>query len=64
MPVYLLSEGSSLVLHWPEIAISIVGVVVGTMAGSHLLRTVAERSFRTVVAVLLLGLGTWMVLHG
>lgn len=64
MPVYLLTEGASLVLHWRVIAIAIAGVVIGTVAGAHLLRSVPDRAFRTVIALLLLSLGTWMVLHG
>jgi uncharacterized membrane protein YfcA len=64
MPVYVFTEGRSLALHWSVIAISIAGVVIGTVAGAHFLRRVPDRAFRTVVAFLLLGLGTWMLVHG
>lgn len=64
LPVYLLTEGPSLVLHWRLIVVAIAGVVFGTVAGAHLLRRVADRLFRAVVALLLLSLGLWMVLHG
>jgi uncharacterized membrane protein YfcA len=64
MPVYVFTEGPSLALHWSVIAISIAGVVIGTVAGAHFLRRVPDRAFRTVVAFLLLGLGTWMLVHG
>jgi uncharacterized membrane protein YfcA len=53
-----------LVLHWRTIAVAVAGVVIGTVAGSSLLRRVPDRSFRTLVALLLLGLGAWMVVHG
>lgn len=64
LPVYLVTERSSLAQHWALIAVSVAGVVIGTVAGSHLLRRVADRFFRMVIALLLLSLGTWMVLHG
>ena len=64
MPVYLLTEGSSLVLHWRLITIAVVGVVFGTVAGARLLRRVPDRFFRIVVALLLLSLGVWMIVHG
>jgi uncharacterized protein len=64
VPVYLLTEGRMLVLHWRTIAVAVAGVVIGTVAGSSLLRRVPDRSFRTLVALLLLGLGAWMVVHG
>ena len=64
LPVYLLTEGPELLRSWPSIAIAVAGVVIGTVAGSRILRSVPDRMFRRVVAVLLLGLGSWMVLHG
>jgi len=64
LPVYVMVEGTALIQNRGLIAIAIAGVIVGTIAGARVLRHVAERSFRTVVACLLLGLGTWMILHG
>jgi uncharacterized membrane protein YfcA len=64
LPVYILSERSDLIHSRAVIGIAVVGVVIGTVAGSRMLRSVADRTFRKVVAVLLLALGTWMVLHG
>jgi uncharacterized membrane protein YfcA len=49
---------------WPLIAMSIVGVVAGTFLGTRVLRNVADRLFRRIVAVLLLALGTWMLFRG
>lgn len=64
LPVYILTEGPALVHAWPLITISVAGVIIGTAAGSRILRNVGDRAFRRVVAVLLLALGSWMVLHG
>lgn len=64
MPVYILTDWSELLHIWPVIAVAIGGVVTGTVVGSRLLKQVPESQFRAVVAVLLLALGMWMVLHG
>ena len=64
MPVYLATEWSGLQDLWPLIAIATAGVVAGTLAGARLLRGVPEPIFRRVVALLLLALGAWMILHG
>ncbi len=64
MPVYLASERSGLLRIWPLIAVSIVGVVAGTLLGARVLRNVPDRLFRRIVAVLLLALGTWMLFGG
>jgi uncharacterized protein len=64
MPVYLLTEGSELIHSRLLIAIALTGVIIGTLAGWRILRGVADRTFRRVVAVLLLGLGIWMILQG
>ena len=41
-----------------------VGVVIGTIVGSRLLREVPDRWFRPIVAVVLLLLGLSMLLRG
>jgi len=64
MPVYLATERSGLLRIRSVIALSIVGVVVGTLVGTRVLRDVPDRLFRRVVAALLLALGTWMLLRG
>ncbi len=64
LPVYLVSERIGLLGIWPLIAIATAGVVVGTLVGSRVLKRVPETRFRPTVAILLLGLGTWMILRG
>jgi uncharacterized membrane protein YfcA len=63
MPVYIAAEGSELIAVWPLIAVAVGGVLFGTVVGARLLRRVPEARFRNLVALLLLALGTWMVLH-
>jgi uncharacterized membrane protein YfcA len=64
IPVYLATEWSGLQDLWIPIAIATAGVVAGTLAGARMLRGVPEPVFRRVVALLLLSLGAWMILHG
>lgn len=61
LPVYLYQEHARLFQIWPAIAVSTVGVIIGTAAGGDLLRRVPDRLFRRVVAVALLVLGTMML---
>lgn len=63
LPVYLAGEWSRLSMLWPWIAIATAGVLLGTIGGVRVLPHVPDRTFRRVVAVLLLGLGAWMVLR-
>jgi uncharacterized membrane protein YfcA len=62
--VYILTKRRDLLRIAPLIALSVIAVVAGTLVGSRTLSRVPERWFRTIVAVLLLALGTWMLLHG
>jgi uncharacterized membrane protein YfcA len=64
LPIYLINEGPALWRLSPLITIAIVAVVAGTLAGWHVLRNIPERRFRPVIAILVLGLGGWMLLHG
>jgi len=61
MPVYAVTAGRDLAVAWPLILIATIGVVVGTLAGSRLLHRIPERTFRRVVAVLLLALAAWLL---
>lgn len=64
MPVYLIVERQGLQAMTGLIALATIGVVIGTLAGRRILADVPEPLFRRVVAVLLVTLGLWMVLHG
>jgi uncharacterized protein len=58
LPVYLMMMGREVVLReWPVVALATVGTLIGTLAGERVLRRIPERVFRTVVSLLILGLG-------
>lgn len=63
LPVYLGLEWSRIVSLWPLIAVATAGVLLGTVFGLRLLPRIPDRTFRRVVAILLLALGGWMVLR-
>jgi len=62
-PVYLGTQGSSILQHWPQVIISIVGVTVGTLIGARLLRRIPETIFRRIVGLLVLAIGIYMLVH-
>jgi uncharacterized membrane protein YfcA len=62
MPVYLASEGAELLKVAPLIAIATVGVVAGTLLGKPLLGRIPDRTFRTIIAVLLIALGVTLAI--
>lgn len=64
MPVYFVAEGGRILDQWPLLLIATAGVVVGTLAGERILGRIPERIFRTIVALLILGLGVYMLARG
>ena len=64
MPVYAVTTGRELIDAWPVMLIATAGVLIGTIAGSRLLRRIPERTFRRIVAVLLLALAAWLFVRG
>lgn len=63
MPVYAATQYRSLIAVWPAMLLATIGVVIGTLAGKPLLKRIPERSYRTIVAVIILTLGIWMLAH-
>jgi uncharacterized membrane protein YfcA len=64
LPVYLLTQGREILLIWPLVLIATGGVVLGTLLGRQVLARLSQAVFRRVIAVLLIGLGVYMVLQG
>jgi uncharacterized membrane protein YfcA len=64
MPVYFAVEGGRILEHGTLLAITVAGVVAGTLAGERVLGRIPETIFRTVVALLILGLGAYMLARG
>jgi uncharacterized membrane protein YfcA len=64
LPVYRITQGREIARGWTYLLIAASAVVVGTVLGQHILGRLSQTVFRRVVAVLLLGLGVYMLLGG
>ncbi|MEO8219073.1 MAG: sulfite exporter TauE/SafE family protein [Acidobacteriota bacterium] len=61
MPVYIFTQGRSLVHIWPLIAMSAVAVAGGTLFGGRVLSAIPQQLFHKIVAGLVLLLGVLML---
>jgi uncharacterized membrane protein YfcA len=64
MPVYVVSDGARIMGIVPTIAIATAACVAGTIAGERILGRIPWRLFRRLVALLVLGLGIYMLWRG
>lgn len=64
LPVYLMTQHDAMLSLWRSIALSAVGVTVGTVLGSRLLARIPESWFRRVLASILAVLGAAMLFRG
>jgi uncharacterized membrane protein YfcA len=64
LPVYLATEWRGIAAMWPLVLAATAGVVTGTELGTRALGRIPERTFRRVLAMLLLLLGLYMAAAG
>jgi uncharacterized membrane protein YfcA len=64
MPIYIVTQHGGMSTMWVAIAIATAGVVLGTVLGSRVLSRIPDVWFHRVLAVILAGLGTSMVVRG
>ena len=62
MPVYFATESSRIFGAWPAITAGVIGVILGTLAGEHLLRKMPEMLFRRAVSAILLAVGVYLLI--
>lgn len=62
--VYFTTRWRDIVGVWPFVLTATVAVVVGTVAGRHVLERLPQRAFRRVIAVRLMALGVYMAAAG
>lgn len=62
LPVYLATEWRGILGIWPLLLTTSLAVVVGTVVGTRALARLPQRSFRRVIAVLLVVLGVYMAI--
>jgi uncharacterized membrane protein YfcA len=63
MPVYAITQWQPILSAWRLMGVATVGVVAGTMIGKSILGWIPERTFRLLIAAIVLVLGIWMFLH-
>jgi uncharacterized membrane protein YfcA len=64
LPVYLVTQGEEIAGLWVQVLVLSGGVVVGTLLGRRILGQLSQPVFRRVIALLLIGLGAYMLLGG
>jgi uncharacterized membrane protein YfcA len=62
LPVYLATEWRGILSIWPLVLTASLAVVVGTAFGTRILARLPQRTFRRVIAVLLVVLGLYMAI--
>jgi uncharacterized membrane protein YfcA len=60
LPVYLATQWSDLAQVWPLLLVTTAAVVIGTALGTRVLGHLQQATFRRVIGVLLIVLGTYM----
>lgn len=63
MPVYAVTQWRPILSAWPLMVTATVGVIAGTLIGKTVLGWIPERTFRLLIAGIVLALGVWMFLH-
>jgi uncharacterized membrane protein YfcA len=64
LPVYLATQGRAIAALWPLVLVATAAVVLGTVLGTRALGHLPQRTFRRIIAVLLLALGIYMIAAG
>lgn len=64
MPVYVATQFDEMMILWPWITLATIGVLIGTLLGSRVLRRIPEVWFRRVLALVLAILGVTMLMRG
>jgi uncharacterized membrane protein YfcA len=64
MPVYFISQWRGIASIWIVLTIATLFVLLGTVAGGKLLTGIPERTFRRVLAAVLIALGLFMLALG
>jgi uncharacterized membrane protein YfcA len=61
LPIYLAVGDSEILANWPYVVVGVVGVVVGTLLATPLLRRLPEATFRRSVFALIAALGVLLL---
>jgi uncharacterized protein len=62
MPVYMATQHREIASAWLSITLACTGVLIGTLSGKPLLQRIPEGIYRTIVSIIILALGIWMLI--
>jgi uncharacterized membrane protein YfcA len=62
IPIYLVTGGALIAANWPYVVVGAVGVVLGTLLATPILRRLPEATFRRSVFALVAALGVLLIL--
>ena len=63
IPVYIITQGEEMLSIWKWILIASIGVLVGTAAGTYMLRKIPEKIFKKSVASIVILVGIFMLIY-
>ncbi|HEY4662615.1 MAG TPA: sulfite exporter TauE/SafE family protein [Candidatus Humimicrobiaceae bacterium] len=63
IPVYIITQGEEMLSIWKWILIASIGVLVGTAAGTYLLRKIPEKIFKKGVASIIILVGIFILIY-
>jgi uncharacterized membrane protein YfcA len=63
IPVYLTMQAGQILSIWKLILIILIGVLIGTVAGTWLLRKIPEKIFIKVVSAIIVLIGIFILIH-
>jgi len=63
IPVYIITQGEEMLSIWKWILIASIGVLIGTAAGTWILRKIPEKIFKKVVAAIVILVGIFVLIH-
>lgn len=61
LPVYIATQGADILEIWPLVLIATLGALLGTVAGTSLLRKIPGSLYRRIVSLIILALGLFML---
>lgn len=61
LPIYFVTGGEAIAANWPYVVVGVIGVVVGTLLATPILRRLPEEAFRRLVFILLVVLGVLLI---
>ncbi len=62
IPIYLATDGAVIAENWPYVVVGAIGVVVGTLLATPILRRLPQDTFRRFVFIVVTALGVLLIL--